>query len=89
MVAPTNTAFPHRSCRSQQRRCCSDQAWRFSDSLDADRLSSRGRTFSGKSINKLTRDAKLQADGKADKAEGEVQNAIGGVKRAVRDSVKT
>jgi len=29
------------------------------------------------------------AEGKADKAEGKVQNAIGGLKDAVRDAVKT
>jgi uncharacterized protein YjbJ (UPF0337 family) len=34
---------------------------------------------------KLTGDAKLQAEGKADKAGGAVKNAVGGVKDAVRD----
>ncbi len=33
---------------------------------------------------KLTGDAKLQADGKADKAAGKIQNAVGGVKDALR-----
>ena len=33
---------------------------------------------------KLTGDAKLQADGKADKAAGKIQNAIGSVKDALR-----
>ena len=33
---------------------------------------------------KLTGDAKLQADGKADKTEGKIQNAIGSVKDALR-----
>ena len=37
----------------------------------------------------MTGDAKLQAEGKADKAEGKVRNAIGGVKDAVREAVKT
>jgi uncharacterized protein YjbJ (UPF0337 family) len=36
----------------------------------------------------VTGDAKLQTEGKADKAAGKVQNAIGGVKDAVRDAVK-
>jgi uncharacterized protein YjbJ (UPF0337 family) len=31
-------------------------------------------------IGKVTGDAKLQADGRADKAEGKLQNAIGGLK---------
>ena len=33
---------------------------------------------------KLTGDAKLQADGKADKAAGKIQNAVGSVKDALR-----
>ncbi len=33
---------------------------------------------------KLTGDAKLQAEGKADKFEGKVQNAVGGAKDAVK-----
>ena len=33
-------------------------------------------------------DAKLQADGKADKAEGKIQNAIGGMSDAVRMHLK-
>jgi uncharacterized protein YjbJ (UPF0337 family) len=35
-------------------------------------------------IGKATGDAKLQTDGKADKIEGKVQNAISGVNDAVR-----
>jgi uncharacterized protein YjbJ (UPF0337 family) len=37
---------------------------------------------------KITGDAKLQAEGKADKAEGKVQNAVGSAKDAVRDAVR-
>ena len=39
-------------------------------------------------IGKVVGDAKLEAEGKADKAEGKVQNAIGGLKDAARDAVK-
>jgi uncharacterized protein YjbJ (UPF0337 family) len=39
-------------------------------------------------IGKATGDAKLQTDGKADKIEGKVQNAIGGVNDAVRGALK-
>jgi uncharacterized protein YjbJ (UPF0337 family) len=39
-------------------------------------------------IGKLTGDAKTQAEGAAEKAAGKVQNAIGGAKDAVRDSLK-
>jgi uncharacterized protein YjbJ (UPF0337 family) len=39
-------------------------------------------------IGKATGNAKLQADGKADKIEGRFQNAIGGAKDTVRDALK-
>ena len=39
-------------------------------------------------VGKVVGDSKLEAEGKADKAEGKVQNAIGGLKDAVRDAVK-
>lgn len=35
---------------------------------------------------KLTGDAKLEAEGKADKAAGKVENAVGGAKDAARDA---
>jgi uncharacterized protein YjbJ (UPF0337 family) len=35
-------------------------------------------------IGKVTGDAKLRADGRADKAEGKVQNAIGGLKDTLK-----
>jgi uncharacterized protein YjbJ (UPF0337 family) len=38
-------------------------------------------------VGKVTGDAKLETEGKADKAEGKVQNAVGGLKDAVRDAV--
>ena len=36
-------------------------------------------------IGKAVGDAKLQSDGKADKVEGKVQNAIGGLKDALKN----
>jgi uncharacterized protein YjbJ (UPF0337 family) len=39
-------------------------------------------------IAKAIGDAKLQSDGKADKAVGKIQNAVGGLNDAVRDAVK-
>jgi uncharacterized protein YjbJ (UPF0337 family) len=36
----------------------------------------------------VTGDAKIEAEGTAEKAEGKVQNSVGGVKDAVRDAVK-
>ena len=35
---------------------------------------------------KATGDAKLQAEGKADKAAGKVQNAVGGAKDAIKEA---
>jgi uncharacterized protein YjbJ (UPF0337 family) len=59
--------------------------------MDEDRIEGSAKIAKGnvkEAIGKVRRDAKLQADGKTDKAEGEVQNAIGGVKDVVRDSLK-
>ncbi|HJT42525.1 MAG TPA: CsbD family protein [Rhizomicrobium sp.] len=39
-------------------------------------------------VGKVTGDAKLKAEGAADKAAGKVQNAIGGAKDVVRDALK-
>ena len=39
-------------------------------------------------VGKVVGDAKLVADGKADKAESKIQNAIGGVKDSIREALK-
>jgi uncharacterized protein YjbJ (UPF0337 family) len=39
-------------------------------------------------VGKVAGDAKLESEGKADKAEGKVQNAIRDLKEVVRDAVK-
>lgn len=59
--------------------------------MDEDRIIGSAKQAKGavkESIGKITGDAKLQADGKADKAEGAVQNAIGSVNDAVRGVLK-
>ena len=59
--------------------------------MDKDRIAGSAKQAKGvlkTTIGKATGDAKLQSDGKADKLEGKIQNAIGGVKDAVRDSLK-
>ena len=38
-------------------------------------------------VGKLTGDAKLEGEGKADKAAGKVENAVGGAKDTVRDAL--
>ena len=39
-------------------------------------------------VGKAIGDAKLQNDGKTEKAVGKIQNAVGGLNNAVRDAVK-
>jgi uncharacterized protein YjbJ (UPF0337 family) len=55
--------------------------------MDKDRINGSAKQAKGaieEAAGKLTGDAKLQADGKADKTEGKIQNAIGGIKDALR-----
>jgi uncharacterized protein YjbJ (UPF0337 family) len=59
--------------------------------MDKDRVAGSAKQVKGavkEAIGKATGDAKLQGDGKADKAEGKVQNAVGGLKDMVRDALK-
>jgi len=37
-------------------------------------------------VGKAVGDAKLQAEGKADKFEGKIQNAVGGLKDAIKEN---
>ena len=39
-------------------------------------------------LGKMTGDTKTEAEGKADKAEGRVQNAVGGAKDAAREAAE-
>ena len=55
--------------------------------MDKDRIEGAGKKAKGaveEGAGKLTGDAKLKADGKADKIAGSVQNAVGGAKDALR-----
>lgn len=57
--------------------------------MDSDRIEGMAKQAKGavKDVaGKVTGDTKLQAEGKADKAEGKVQNTVGGAKDAVRDA---
>ncbi len=59
--------------------------------MDKDRIAGSAKEIKGavkETIGKATGDAKLRSDGRADKVEGKVQNAIGGVKDAMRDALK-
>ena len=55
--------------------------------MEKDRIGGSVKEVKGaikEGIGKVVGDAKLQADGKADKAAGKIQNAVGGVKDALR-----
>jgi uncharacterized protein YjbJ (UPF0337 family) len=59
--------------------------------MDKDRIAGAAKQAKGtvkEAVGKVIGDARLKADGRSDKAEGKVQNAIGGVKDAVRDALK-
>jgi uncharacterized protein YjbJ (UPF0337 family) len=59
--------------------------------MDKDRIEGAANQAKGsikEAAGKVTGDAKLQAEGAADKAAGKVQNAVGGMKDAVRDASK-
>jgi uncharacterized protein YjbJ (UPF0337 family) len=56
--------------------------------MDKDRIAGAAKEIKGfikETIGKVTGDAKLQVDGKADKVEGKVQNAVGGLKDALKE----
>jgi uncharacterized protein YjbJ (UPF0337 family) len=59
--------------------------------MDKDRIAGMVREFTGslkKIIGNITGDARLQAEGTAEKIVGKVQSTVGGVKDAVRDTLK-
>jgi uncharacterized protein YjbJ (UPF0337 family) len=55
--------------------------------VDKDRIIGSAKVVKGKvkeAVGKAVGDAKLEAEGKADKIEGKVQNAVGGVKDTLK-----
>jgi uncharacterized protein YjbJ (UPF0337 family) len=59
--------------------------------MDKDRIAGSAKQAEGavkQAAGKVTGDTKLQAEGAADKAAGKVQNAVGGVKDAIRQAAK-
>ena len=55
---------------------------------DHDRIEGAAKNIGGKIkevAGKVTGDTKLQAEGKAEQLEGQVQNAVGGAKDSLRD----
>ncbi|MGA3403110.1 MAG: CsbD family protein [Acetobacteraceae bacterium] len=59
--------------------------------MDKDRIAGAAKQAKGavkEVAGKALGDSKLVAEGKSDKVEGKIQNAVGGLKDAVRDAVK-
>jgi uncharacterized protein YjbJ (UPF0337 family) len=59
--------------------------------MDKDRIAGSAKQVEGtikEVVGKGVGDTKLQAHGKAERIEGKVQNAIGGAKDALRDTLK-
>lgn len=57
--------------------------------MDKDRIEGAATHAKGalkEAAGKVTGDSKLKSEGAADKAAGKVQNAVGGIKDAVRDA---
>jgi uncharacterized protein YjbJ (UPF0337 family) len=58
--------------------------------MDKDRIAGAAKEIKGKvkeGAGKLTGDAKLNAEGKADQVEGKVQNTVGGIKDKAREAL--
>jgi uncharacterized protein YjbJ (UPF0337 family) len=58
--------------------------------MDKDRINGAANQAKGsikEAAGKVTGNTKLQAEGKLDKAKGQVESAIGGVKDAVRKGI--
>ena len=59
--------------------------------MDKDRIAGAIKQAKGavkEAVGKGVGDNKLVAEGKSDKVEGKVQNAVGGLKDSVRDALK-
>ena len=55
--------------------------------MDTDRIKGSAKVVKGKfkeAVGKGIGDEKLEAEGKADKVEGKIQNAVGGLKDTLR-----
>lgn len=59
--------------------------------MDKDRVAGSAKQIKGEVkevVGRAIGDSKLESEGKADKIEGKVQNAIGGIKDTVKDALK-
>ena len=59
--------------------------------MDKHRIAGSAKQVEGsikEALGKGLGDTKLEAEGNADRAEGKIQNAVGGVKDTLRDALK-
>jgi uncharacterized protein YjbJ (UPF0337 family) len=59
--------------------------------MDKDRVEGAGKQMKGaikEGAGKVTGDTRTEAEGKADKTAGKVQNAVGGAKDAAREKLQ-
>ena len=59
--------------------------------MDKDRVAGSAKQVKGtikELVGKAIGDTKLELEGKADKVEGKIQNAVGGIKDTVREIVE-
>ena len=59
--------------------------------MDKDRIAGAAKQAKGavkEAVGKAIGDNKLVTEGKSDKVEGKIQNAVGGLKDTVRDALK-
>jgi len=57
--------------------------------MDKDRIVGSAKVVKGKlkvAVGKSVGDSKLEAEGQAEKVEGKIQNAVGGIKDTIRDA---
>jgi uncharacterized protein YjbJ (UPF0337 family) len=83
----TAVAFLKRHRSSPRRRKSRDPANIEETAMDKDRIKGSAAQAKGavkETVGKVFGDKKLETEGKTDKVAGKVQNAIGGLKDAVR-----
>ena len=59
--------------------------------MDKDRVAGSAKQVKGtikELVGKVIGDTKLESEGKADKVEGKIQNAAGGIKDSVREIIE-
>jgi uncharacterized protein YjbJ (UPF0337 family) len=68
-------------------RSSADALWRQEATMDKDRVKGSATNVGGKvkeGAGKATGDEKLKSEGVLDQAKGKVQNAVGGIKDAIK-----